>query len=91
MITGKLVLGIVSFLLSLTAIVLGFWSYSISLRSSIRMKYYNNHSSDREQMMQREYKEKLGKAILLFLIFAILMGSLAYLVILLIKNNVPII
>ena len=91
MITGKLALGIVSFLLSLTAIVLGFWSYSISLRSSIRMKYYNNHSSDREQMMQREYKEKLGKAILLFLIFAILMGSLAYLVILLIKNNVPII
>lgn len=91
MITGKLVLGIVSFLLSLTAIVLGFWSYSISLRSSIRMKYYNNHSSDREQMMQREYKDKLGKAILLFLIFAILMGSLAYLVILLIKNNVPII
>lgn len=91
MITGKLVLGIVSFLLSLTAIVLGFWSYSISLRSSIRMKYYNNHSSDREQMMQREYKEKLSKAILLFLIFAILMGSLAYLVVLLIKNNVPII
>ena len=91
MITGKLALGFVSFLLSLTAIVLGFWSYSISLRSSIRIKYYNNHSSDREQMMQREYKEKLGKAILLFLIFAILMGSLAYLVILLIKNNVPII
>lgn len=66
MITGKLALGIVSFLLSLTAIVLGFWSYSISLRSSIRMKYYNNHSSDREQMIQRECKEKLGKAILLF-------------------------
>lgn len=91
MITGKLILGIVSFLLSLTAIVLGFWSYSISLRSSIRMKYYNNHSSDREQMIQREYKEKLGKAILLFLIFAILMGSLAYLLLLLRKNNVPLI
>lgn len=91
MITGKLILGIVSFLLSLTAIVLDFWSYSISLRSSIRMKYYNNHSSDREQIIKREFNQRLSNAILLFLIFAILMGSLTYLVVLLIKNNVPII
>ena len=88
MITSKLILTGISIILSVIAIVLGFWSYKISLRSSIRMKYYNNHSSDREQMMQREYKEKLGKAILLFLIFAILMGSLAYLVVLLLKNNI---
>ena len=91
MITVNLIIGIVSFLLTLTAIVLGFWSYSISLRSSIRLKYYNNHSSDREQIVKREFNQRLSNAILLFLIFAILMGSLAYLVVLLIKNNVPII
>lgn len=91
MITVNLILGIVSFLLTLIAIVLGFWSYSISLRSSIRIKYYNNHSSDREQIIQREFNQRLVNAILLFLMFTILVGALAYLVVLLLKNNVPLI
>ena len=88
MITSKLILTGISIILSVIAIVLGFWSYSISLRSSIRMKYYNNHSSDREQIIKREFNQRLSNAILLFLIFAILMGSLAYLVVLLLKNNI---
>ena len=79
---------IISMTLTITAIVLGFWSYAIALRSTIRMKYYNNPSSDREQIIKREFNQRLSNAILLFLIFAILMGSLAYLVVLLLKNNI---
>ena len=88
MLTGKLILGIVSFLLSLTAIVLGFWSYKISLRMSVHMKYRNYYNSDREQIIQREINQRFGNAILVFLIFAILAGALAYLVVLLLKNNI---
>lgn len=88
MITTKLILMIITMTLTITAIVLGFWSYAIALRSTIRMKYYNNHSSDREQIIKREFNQRLSNAILIFLIFAILMGSLAYLVVLLLKNNI---
>ena len=82
---------IISMTLTITAIVLGFWSYAIALRSTIRIKYFNYHSSDREKIIKHEFNQRLSNAILLFLIFAILMGSLAYLVVLPIKNNVPII
>ena len=68
---------IISMTLTITAIVLGFWSYAIALRSTIRIKYFN-----------REFNQRLSNAILLFLIFAILMGLLAYLVVLLLKNNI---
>ena len=88
MITSKLILTGISIILSVIAIVSGFWSYKISLRSSIRIKYYNNHSSDREQIIQREINQRFGNAILVFLIFAILVGALAYLVVLLLKNNI---
>lgn len=88
MITTKLILMIISMTLTITAIVLGFWSYAIALRSTIRIKYFNYHSSDREQIIKREFNQRLSNAILLFLIFAILMGSLAYLVVLLLKNNI---
>ena len=91
MITGKLIQGIVSFLLSLTAIVLGFWSYKISLRMSIHMKYRNYYNSDREQIIQREINQRFGNAIKWFTMFVILLGVLAYLVVLLLKNNVPLI
>lgn len=89
MITGKLILGIVSFLLALTAIMLGFWSYKISLRMSIRMKYRNYYKSDREQIIQREINQRFGNTVMHFIMVAVLLGALAYLVILLIKNNVP--
>ena len=82
---------IISMTLTITAIVLGFWSYAIALRSTIRIKYFNYHSSDREQKIQHEYKRKLSFAITLFVVFTVLTCSLTYLVILLLKNNVPLI
>lgn len=91
MITTKLILMIVSMTLTITAIVLGFWSYAIALRSTIRIKYFNYHSSDREKKIQLEYKRKLNHAITIFIAFVILLSIVAYLVVLLYKNDISLI
>lgn len=91
MITTKLILMIVSMTLTITAIVLGFWSYAIALRSTIRIKYFNCHSSDREKKIQLEYKRKLNHAITIFIAFVILLSVVAYLVVLLYKNDISLI
>lgn len=91
MITTKLILMIVSMTLTITAIVLGFWSYAIALRSTIRIKYFNYHSSDREKKIQLEYKRKLNHAITIFIAFVILLSVVAYLVVLLYKNDISLI
>ena len=69
---------VISLVLAVGAIVFGFWSYSVSLRSSIRMKYYNINSTNREQMIQREYNQRLGYAITLFVMFTILVAAVVY-------------
>lgn len=91
MITTKLILMIVSITLTITAIVLVFWSYAIALRSTIRIKYFNYHSSDREKKIQLEYKRKLNHAITIFIAFVILLSVVAYLIVLLYKNDISLI
>lgn len=91
MITGKFILDIIPVFLEVIAIVLVFWSYRISLRMSIHMKYHNYYSSDKEQIIKREINQKFGKTIMHFIMFIILLGVLVYLAFLLLKNNVPLI
>jgi len=76
--------------LSVIAIVLGFKSYSIGLRNDIRLNYRNmSWIANMEQLIQSEYEQKMRNAVILFLVLTILLGVLSYLVVLIIKNDIP--
>lgn len=90
MTTGKLLLMLIPLTLSVIAVVLGFKSYSIGLKSNIRLKYHSmSWISNREQVIQSEYEQKMRNAVILFVVFSILLGVLAYLVVLVLKNDIP--
>jgi len=42
-----------------------------------------------EQLIQSEYEQKMRNAVILFLVLTILLGVLSYLVVLIIKNDIP--
>lgn len=87
---GKLLLMLIPLVLSVIAVVLGFKSYSIGLKSNIRLNYRNmSWIANREQLIQSEYEQKMRNAVILFLVFTILLGVLSYLVLLVIKNDIP--
>lgn len=90
MTTEKLVWMLIPLTLSVIAIVLGFKSYSIGLRNDIRVKYHRFlGQSGVESMMEKEYVQGISRAITLFIVFTILLGALSYLVVLVIKNDIP--
>ena len=90
MTTGKLLLMLIPLTLSVIAVVLGFKSYSLGQKSNIRLKYHSmSWISNREQVIQSEYEQKMRNAVILFVVFSILLGVLAYLVVLLLKNDIP--
>jgi len=90
MVTEKLVWMLIPLTLSVIAIVLGFKSYSIGLRNDIRLNYRNmSWIANMEQLIQSEYEQKMRNAVILFLVLTILLGVLSYLVVLIIKNDIP--
>lgn len=92
MITGKLLLTFISLTISAIAMVLGFKSYSIALKNEIRCKYHRFiGQSGVEEMKGKEYIQGMSRAITLFIVFTVLLGILGYLLVLVIKNNIPLI
>lgn len=90
MTTEKLLWMLIPLTLTVIAIVFGFKSYSIGLRNDIRVKYHRFLGlSGVESMMEKEYQQGLNRAITLFVVFTILLGVLSYLVVLVIKNDIP--
>lgn len=83
-------LAILSMVLAMIAIVLGFWAYSLSLRTNIRLKYRNIVFGERlEELVRREYSQKMVFAMTLFLVILLSLGIISYLLLLVLKNNVP--
>ena len=92
MTTEKLLLMIIPFTLTVVAVVLGFKSYSISLRNSIRYKYRRFiGTSEVEQMIEKEYNQILGWTVAAFIFVVLMVGALSYFVVLCLKNNIPLI
>ena len=90
MTTEKLLWMLIPLTLTVIAIVLGFKSYSIGLRNDIRLNYRNmSWIANMEQLIQSEYEQKMRNAVILFLVLTILLGVLSYLVVLIIKNDIP--
>lgn len=83
-------LAILSMVLAMIAIVLGFWAYSLSLRTNIRLKYRNIVFGERlEELVRREYSQKMVFAMALFLVVLVSLGIISFLLLLVLKNNVP--
>lgn len=89
MATEKLVWMLIPLTLSVIAVVLGFKSYSISLRSQIRLKYCSYYHSDREEKIRQEHNRKMTFAVGLFTTAILILGILAYLLVIVVKNNIP--
>lgn len=89
MITDKLILAILSMVLAMIAIVLGFWAYSLSLRTNIRLKYRNIVDGELEELVRREYSQRMVFAMTLFLVVLVTLGIISFLLLLVMKNNIP--
>lgn len=90
MITGKLILAILALVLAGIAIILGFWTYSLSLRTNIRLKYRNIVDGEKlEELVRGEYSQRMGFAMTLFLVVLVSLGIISYLLLLVMKNNIP--
>lgn len=87
--TGKLLLMLIPLTLTVIAVVLGFKSYSIALRSQIRLKYCGYYHSDREEKILQEYKRKMTFVVGLFTTAVLILGVLAYLLVIVVRNNIP--
>ena len=82
-------LAILSMVLAMIAIVLGFWAYSLSLRANIRLKYRNIVDGELEELVRREYSQKMVFAMTLFLVVLVSLGIISFLLLLVMKNNIP--
>ena len=76
--------------LAMIAIVLGFWAYCLSLRTNIRLKYRNIVFGEKlEELVRREYSQRMVSAMTMFLVVLVSLGIISYLLLLVLKNNVP--
>lgn len=92
MATEKLVWMLIPLTLSMIGCVLGFKSYSVGLRNDIRVKYHRFlGQSGIEDMMEKEYEQRLSLVLRFVLAFIFLSGALAYFVGLCLKNDIPLI
>lgn len=90
MITDKLILAILSMVLAMITIVLGFWAYILSLRTNIRLKYRNIVSGEKlEKLVRREYSQRMVFAMTLFLVVLVSLGIISFILLLVMKNNIP--
>ena len=91
MTTEKLLLMLIPLALTVIAVVLGFKSYSVALRSQIRLKYYGYYHSDREEKIHQEHKRKMTFVVGLFTIAVLMLGALVYLLVIIARNNIPLV
>lgn len=71
-------------------IVLGFWAYILSLRTNIRLKYRNIVSGEKlEKLVRGEYSQRMVFAMTLFLVVLVSLGIISFILLLVMKNNIP--